>query len=289
MEIVVNLRESGIRFLILGACVLCSGLAAAHEEGADFSGAIIEALRADHAHIEDEQRLNFGWVDGLRTDSGKRGAFASSIELAAAWDAEFRFGSEIFIPFSNTGNDSDSFGIGDIEFWPIKYAFINRPETILTGALSFVFPTGSESRGLGTGNTVMGGLLFFDQAYKNWFFGLNGEIEGTISGESEAEAELAAVVSYSFIRGTQQKAPTVPSQRFVPALSLEVISEFGLQGEEDGETHVSVVPGFHLWHPNSGWAARVGVEVPVTSNRESDFTVLFQIGTHFDWSKMGRL
>ncbi len=275
-------------FLILGVSLLCHGIAAAHEEGADFSGAIIEPLRVHHAHIEDEQRLNLGGVSGLRTDSGKRGAFASSIELAAAWDAEFRFGSEIFIPFSNTGNDSNNFEIGDIEFWPIKYAFINRPETILTGVLSFVLPTGSESRGLGTGNTGIGGLLFFDQAYKNWFFGFNGEIEGTIAGEREAEAELAVVVSYSFIRGTQQKAATVPSQPFVPALSLELISEFGLQGDESGETRVSAIPGIHFWHPDSGWAVRVGVEVPVTSNRESDFTVLLQIGTHFDWSKMAQ-
>lgn len=215
----------------MGVSTFWSTPGSSHQEGAHFSGAIIEPIRVHHAHIEDEQRLNFGWVDGLRTDEGKRGAFDANLELAAAWGSEFRFGSEIVIPFSNTGNDRNTFGIGDIEFWPIKYAFINQPETILTGVLSFVLPTGSESRGLGGGSTGIGGLLFFDRAYKNWFFGFNAEIERTVTGESEAEAELATVISYSFIRGTQGMAPTSPSQRFVPALSLELVSEFGLKGE----------------------------------------------------------
>ena len=281
------MRRRAIR-LVVGVAFFGAAPVYAHEEGANFSGAIIEPLRVHHAHIEDEQRLNFGWIDDFRSDEGKRGAFSSSIELAAAWDSDFRVGSEIFIPFSNTGGDRDTFGIGDIEFWPVKYAFINRPDTILTGVLSFELPTGSESRGLGEGNTGIGGLLFFDHAYKNWFFGFNGEIGHTVSGERETDAELAAVVSYSFIRGTQRIAPTVPSQRFVPALSLEVVSGFGLEGEEEGETRVSMVPGVHVWHPSSGWAARLGVEVPVSDRRTNDFTVLFQVGTHFDWTKMGR-
>lgn len=288
VETIVNSRKSNIGFLILAGCVLCSGSAAAHQEGANFSGAIIEPLRVHHAHIEDEQRLNLGGVGGLRTENGKRGAFDSSIELAAAWDSDFRFGSEISIPFSNTGNDSDDFELGDIELWPIKVAIVNRPETIFTGVLSIVLPTGRESRGFGTGETVLGGLLFFDQAYKNWFFGLNGEIEGSVTGPRETEAELAAVISYSFIQGTTEMAPTVPNQRFVPALSLELVSNFGLQGEEDGEKSLSVIPGVHLWHPSSGWAVRVGVDVPVTSDPDRDFTVLLQIGRHFDWSKVSR-
>jgi hypothetical protein len=36
----------------------------AHEEGAQFSGAIIEPLKVHHAHIEDEQKFNFFFLDG---------------------------------------------------------------------------------------------------------------------------------------------------------------------------------------------------------------------------------
>lgn len=272
--------------VIFGVFVVWADVALAHEEGANFSGAIIEPLRVHHAHIEDEQRANLGWSDELRTDQGRRGAFDGSVELATAWDSEFRFGSEIFIPISNAGDDRDNLGIGDIEVWPLKYAFINQPDTVVTGVLSFELPTGSESRGLGEGNTGFGALLFIDRAYRNWFFGFNGELERTISGDREAEAELAGVLSYSFLRGTVEIAPTVPDQRFVPALSLEVISEFGLQGPEEGETRVSWVPGMHLWHPNSGWAIRLGVQLPVTSRRNDDFAVLLQVGRHLDWGKL---
>ena len=262
--------------------------ASGHQKGAPFSGAIPEPIKVHHAHIEDEQRVNLTLFDDLHVEEkDPRTAFSSSLELAAAWGEDFRFGSELNIPFSNTGLSEDQYGIGDIEIWPVKYAFINEPERILTGSLSIGLPTGSEPRGLGEDQTTLGGLLFFDQAYRNWYLGINAEWISSVSGSTSSEFEAALALSYSFIEETGDgMAPSRPQQSFVPSLSLELISESVLSGTEEGDNVITLLPGFHLWHPDSGWQARVGVEFPLSSDRENDFAFHLQIGNHFDWNRL---
>jgi len=273
-------------------CILLSRLstALAHESGAPFSGAIIEPLRVHHAHIEDEQRLNSAFLSSFRAEDKTRTAFANSLELAVAWNDDFSLGSEILVPFSNTGDDRSDYSIGDIELWPLKYAFVNSPATILTGVLSFTLPSGDESKGLGEGSAAAGPLLFVDHAYGNWFVGMNAELETAMSGPGATEAELAAVLSYSFISETAEGgvAPTRPHQFLVPSLSFETIFESALAGEEKGESVVSVIPGAHLWHPASGWIVRLGVEVPLSADKPADYALLFQFGNHFDWGVLFR-
>lgn len=138
--------------------------AGAHEAGTPFSGAFPELILLHHAHIEDEQRINLSRFANFRTERGEESALSSEMELAFTWLDNFRLGSEIFIPFSNTGVSNEIFGIGDIEIQPIKYAFLNLPETVLTGAFGLGFPTGDESRGLGEKMITFGGKLFLDQA-----------------------------------------------------------------------------------------------------------------------------
>ncbi len=252
----------------------------AHEDGAKFSGAIIDPLRVHHAHIEDEQRVNFSYIDGNGNESGNS-AFNHSLELALNWDDEFRWGSEILIPYSNAGNKVA--GIGDITVQIIKYAFINDPETVLTGVFGMSLPTGNKSKGLGGENTAIEAAMFMDKAYKNWYWGLNLELGTTVSGESETEFELATAVSYSFINGTIDIASPKPQQKFVPSISFEIISENILSGVEEGVNVVTVVPGLHLWHPKSDWSLRFGVEIPVSSDKENDRVYLLQVGTHKGW------
>ena len=124
-----------IRFLSILAWVWAIETGA-HEAGAPFSGAFPEPIILHHAHIEDEQRINLVGLKNFRTEEKEVTAFASSLELAATWLDDFRVGSEIFIPFSNTGTSNNHFGLGDIEIQPIKYAFLNQPEKIVTGAFS---------------------------------------------------------------------------------------------------------------------------------------------------------
>ena len=112
-----------VRFIFCIIFILSSSRAVfGHQEGAPFSGAISEPIVVHHAHIEDEQSFNFVFKNDCRKEEGKKGRFAfeSALELAAAWTDDFSFGSEIFIPFSNTGNDDSRYALGDIEIWPIK-------------------------------------------------------------------------------------------------------------------------------------------------------------------------
>lgn len=258
--------------------------AGAHEVGTPFSGAFPEPILLHHAHIEDEQRINFSGFDNFRTQRGEESALSAEMELAFTWLDDFRLGSEIFIPFSNTGVSNDKYGIGDIELQPIKYAFLNLPETVLTGALSVALPTGSESRGLGGEQTALGGKLFLDKAYRNWYLGINAEYEASVSGPTFSEMEFAGAITYSFIDETGNGiAPAMPHQTVVPTVMLELVSESVLTGSDKGEDIITLAPGLQLWLPESNWKFRVGVGLPLTSDRENDFAVYFQFGNHFDW------
>ena len=252
----------------------------AHEQGAQFSGAIIDPLRVHHAHIEDEQRLNFSTIDNT---NGKN-TYSNSLELAINWDDDFRWGSEIFIPYSNDGGNGSA--VGDIDLQLVKYAFLNEPETVITGLFGISLPTGNKSKGLGGENTGLEMAMFVDKAYQNWYGGLNLELATVVDGETETEFEIATALSYSFIQGTVDFAPTTPEQQFVPALSLELISGSVIRGAAKGTDVATLVPGLHLWHPKSDWSLRFGVEMPVSSDKENERVYLLQLGTHKNWSKI---
>ena len=276
-----------VRFILCMVFILStSGTTFGHEEGAPFSGAISEPIKVHHAHIEDEQSLNFSFSDNFQKeeDSNKRFAFESSLELATTWNDDFNLGSEVLIPFSNKGNGDDRYALGDIEIWPIKYAFLNQPETILTGAMSISLPTGDKTYRFGEEQTKLGALLFFDQAWRNWFFGANAEFESVVSGPTETEVELAFAVSYSLIKGTDQGvAPSKPNQPIVPVLSLELISENIVSGLEKENDSLTVLPGIQLWSPVSGWQAALGAELPLSAYRNSDYQIHFKLRNHLDW------
>jgi hypothetical protein len=256
----------------------------AHEAGAPFSGAFPEPIILHHAHIENEQRIRFVGLKDFRTEEKERDAFASSLELAVTWLDDFRFGSEIFIPFSNTGTSNNHFGLGDIEIQPIKYAFWNKPETVVTGVFSLTLPTGDESRGLGGELTTLGGNVFIDQAYGNWYLGINTEYAAGVSGPTFSGYEIAAALAYSFIRETGEGiAPARPNQLLVLTLMLEMASEFVLTGRESGENVITLVPGFQLWHPESDWNVQMGVGFPISSDRDNDLAGHLRVGNHFDW------
>jgi hypothetical protein len=268
--------------------VILSGLwaiqAEAHEPGAPFSGAFPEPLLLHHAHIEDEQRINFSHFENFRTQRGEESALSAEMELAFTWSDDFRLGSELFIPFSNTGISNGKYGLGDLEIQPIKYAFLNLPETVLTGAFSVSLPTGDESRGLGGEQTALGGKMFLDQAYRNWYLGVNVEYEAAVSGPTSSAFEIATSITYSFIDETGEGvAPAMPHQTLVPTLMLELVSESGLTGDEKGNDTITLAPGLQIWHPKSNWKFRMGVGFPLTSDRESDLAIYVQLGNHFDW------
>ncbi|MBI3999182.1 MAG: hypothetical protein HY351_01070 [Candidatus Omnitrophica bacterium] len=262
----------------------------AHEEGAPFSGAIIEPILTHHAHIEDEQKINLEFVDRerveIKDEEREFDVFRQELELAWA-SPDFRFGGELKLPFSNQGEDDGKrqYGPGDLEVWFPKYAWVNQPEQILTSLFAIHIPTGSESQGLGDGKTFLEGKVFFDRAYRNWFLGLNLESSTAVSGEFETKLEYSAVLSHSFIRGTQRAALIKPNQFLVIAPLFEVTGEAGISGETRGKAPVEMLGGLYFWHPKSGWSFRIGYRFPVGRDQEEEQALLVQFGNHFSWSR----
>lgn len=288
----INRTGSRSRVAIIASLLSCaSTVAFAHEEGAPFSGAIIDPLVLHHAHIENEQRFNFFASRGVKDGTGeKRSAFEGEFELAYA-SPNFRYGFELFIPVSSIPSPNDGgreFGIGDIEFRPLKLALYNSPAFVLSTATAFRAPTGSQSRGLGEGEWAGTQFLFADVARGNWYLGANLGVETSLSGPRESSFEYGAALAYSFIHATKRGGLAAPSpdQSWVFSPSLEVVGNRGFQGESSGENSVSLIPGLTFWHVRSGWQIHVGVATPVSGPREADTTFLIQFGNHLNWKRL---
>ncbi|GEM_PF-610691 len=281
-----------IATLLVGACIFfAASFARGHEEGAPFADAIIDPLLLHHAHIENEQRINFFALRGVQTDLGGRSsAFESELELAYATH-DFRYGFEFFVPIADvpspTGRGRE-FGLGDIEVRPIKYAIFQRPSFILATASGVRLPTGSKSDGLGEGNTVYTQYLFADMAAGNWFLGVNLAGASNLTGESGSSFESGVVLSYSFISGTHgfELAQVPPSQHWVVSPSVEFVDERTFRGTQSGVHTSSVTPGLTFWHRPSGWQIHVGVSLPVSGEREANRIFLVQVGNHFNWGRL---
>lgn len=130
------------------------------------------------------------------------------------------------------------------------------------------------------------GLVFVDRARGRWFWGLNVEGALGFSGD-EAEIEIAAVGAYSFIDATSAGlSSSTPGQSFVPALTLEVVSESAVKGPDTG-TAVQLIPGLSIWNPRSGWTVGFGFSLPATNRREADRAFLFRISNHLGWPGRG--
>jgi hypothetical protein len=280
-----------IRNTIPGFIALCvfATHALAHETGAPFSDAIIDPLLLHHAHLENEQRINFFGLREVENEFGRKtSAFEGELEMAYATH-DFRYGWEVFIPIANilapTGRET---GIGDIEVRPIKYAIFQRPAFILATASGIRLPTGSKSAGLGEGNTVVTQYLFADAAAGNWFLGANLAGSANVTGETGNVFEYGAVISYSFIRGTDglSLAKVPSSQSWVVSPSLELVGERAFRGPQNGAHTTSITPGITFWHRPSGWQIHAGVSVPVSGQREAEQVFLLQVGNHFNWGRL---
>ncbi|MEK7675163.1 MAG: hypothetical protein AAB676_04920 [Verrucomicrobiota bacterium] len=263
----------------------------AHEEGAPFSGAIIDPPILHHAHIENEQRLNFFALRGVAIGNGaKRSGYAAELELAYG-SKNFKYGFEVFLPVSNMplpDGPGRAAGLGDIEVRPLKYALVMKPDFVLSTASAFGLPTGSKQDGLGSGNTSLMQLLFLDKALGNWAGGVNLGLGTNLGGERESEFEYGVGLAYSFIRGTKfgQAVPARPNQKWVLSPSIELVGRRILQGDTAGTDSVSLIPGLTFWHVPSGWQFRFGVQIPTTREREADTALIFQVGNHLNWGRL---
>lgn len=266
------------------------GSASAHEEGAPFSGGILDPVLLHHAHIENEQRLNFFVLKGMRDETGaKHTGYESELELAYG-SGNYRYGFEVFVPFLNMANPKGAgrvTGVGDMEVRPLKYALLMEPDFVISTASGFGLPTGRESDGLGGGNVSFTQYLFGDKAFGNWSIAANLGIGGNLNGEEDVWADYGVGLAYSFIRGVSflEVAPVRPEQTWVFAPSLELVGEHSFRSIDLAHA-TSIAPAVSFWHVASGWQLRAGVLLPIAGQREADAIFTLQIGNHLNWRSL---
>lgn len=88
-----------------------------------------------------------------------------------------------------------------MEVRPIKWAFLNHPDLVLSTATALTLPTGDRSRGLGSGNTALTQYLCMDKAFGNVYVGINAGWDKRLNGNRGSGAEYGLALSYSFIGG----------------------------------------------------------------------------------------
>lgn len=277
---------AGVLAALLGSAMRVE----AHEEGAPFSGAIIDPTILHHAHIENEQRVNFFALNGKPDENGvKHPGYQTELEMAYG-SKSYRYGFEFFILIENMAAPDGRgrvTGLGDMEIRPLKYALLMKPDFVLSTASGFGLPTGSKSVGLGEGNTSFTQYLFADKAVGNWSAVMNLGLGDNLAGEQDTRLEYGVGLAYSFIHGVKfgEVAPARPAQSWVVAPALELAGEHSFRGLTGRHT-TSLAPSFTFWHVRTGWQFRVGVQLPVAGQREADSVVTIQVGNHLNWGAL---
>ena len=277
-----------VSFELSSAMLLSATRLQAHEEGAPFSGSIIDPIILHHAHIENEQRVNFFALNGVPDENGvKHPGYETELELAYG-SKNYRYGFELFLPIENMASPDGRgrvTGLGDMEIRPLKYALVMKPDFVISTASGFGLPTGSKKDGLGDGNTSFTQYLFADKAVGRWSFNVNLGLGANFLGEHDGWFEYGGGVAYSFIRGVNgsEVAPARPAQNWVVSPSLELVGEHSFHEINLGRHTTSIAPGLSFWHVRSGWQIRIGAQLPVAGRRESDIIFTIQVGNHLNW------
>lgn len=273
------------------ALLLSASRLEAHEEGAPFSGSIIDPIILHHAHIENEQRVNFFALNGVPDDNGiKHPGYETELELAYG-SKNYRYGFEIFLPIENMAAPDGRgrvTGLGDMEIRPLKYSLVMKPDFVISTASGFGLPTGSKKDGLGEGNTSFTQYLFADKAVGRWSFNVNLGLGANFLGEHDGWFEYGGGVAYSFIRGVHgsEVAPARPPQNWIISPSLELVGEHSFHEVALGRHTTSLAPGLSFWHVRSGWQIRIGAQLPVAGQREADSVFTIQVGNHLNWGAL---
>lgn len=175
-----------------------------------------------------------------------------------------------------------------MEIRPLKYAFLMKPDFVLSTASGFGLPTGSKSDGLGSGNTSFTQYLFADKAVGRWSADVNLGLGANLAGEHDGWFEYGVGLAYSFIRSIKfgELASARPAQNWVISPSLELVGEHSFHEINLGRHTSSLVPGISFWHVRTGWQLRIGAQLPVAGNREADSVFTIQIGNHLNWRSL---
>ncbi|MBI3031239.1 MAG: transporter [Candidatus Rokubacteria bacterium] len=220
-------------------------------------------------------------VEGTFTTSKSRTERTYGVGLSSLQYAPVpSFGVKLAVPFAvRDPRDSEPTvaGIGDVSLMA-KYAPVILPahQFALSGGLKLTFPTGSERQELGGMLAVapflaagkgFGPFSLQADVFYSWQLNRGATIRAEEEGEESIRPEREQVVTAN-LTGTYS-----PLERV--GLILELNSVTMIRGEDPLKERVQLylTPGVSV-EPAKGWNLRAGIQLPVTSAKEFDYTLI---------------
>jgi hypothetical protein len=231
----------------------------------------VDALVTHHAVLEDELKLNYY---NAANDDENLEAHSGSLEVAVALSD--LVGLEMFLPFSSVDIDgNNSSGLGDIEIFIPKISFIREYGLVMTSFVALRIPTGDENKDLGEPGWGFAPHILMDYGKGNFGLQVNAAAEFETEGEKALEGILSLAYSFSLNNANSSKTIISPL--------LEFAIESPLNGPER-KSVVTMAPGVKL--APSDWHIGVGIEFPITDQREFDYRAIAQVGYHVSWENL---
>lgn len=210
------------------------------------------------------------------------------LEIELEWAFTRRIGMMLELPLIEIDPDAGRTerGIGDVAFAP-RLLMIDTQLFLLSGNLEVTLPTGSRSRGLGSGEVSLAPFITTWLDLGRWF-AFQTEI-GVERGLSSGESEFfyKGGLTYSFLAPALFKES--PSHRllahyhFPPGLAsliFETVGRTELRGDERGQTRVEILFGAG-YNITGSIELRGAYQIPVGGRREIDDRFLVNLIYHF--------
>ncbi len=216
-----------------------------------------------------------------RGEEGNEVEFEAEVE----WALTRRIGLVLEAPFLfvNPEDDETEQGLGDLAFSP-RFLLAEANRFLLSANLGVDTPTGSESRGLGRGETALSPTLSLWYGLGK-FVALNAQFgteHGLASGDDEFLYNTALI--FSLLDSGMVAGADDHSGRHFPAgmvnLLAEVTGRTGQSGEEHGRTTAEFLFGATYLVTNHV-EIRAGLQFPLFKPRELDNAYLFGLVYHF--------
>jgi hypothetical protein len=216
-----------------------------------------------------------------------RGKDGNEVEFEAEleWALTRRIGLVLEMPFLFLDPDvgGTEQGFGDVAFTP-RLLLVETHRFLLSANFGVETPTGSESRGLGRGETALSPTLslWYDIGMSMAFNAQFGTEHGLESGDDEFLYNTALTFSLldaEEVAGSDHDEHRQHLQSGMIHLLAEATGRTGLSGQEDGRTTTEFLFGA-AYLVTSQVEIRAGVQVPLFKPREFDSAYLLGLVYH---------
>lgn len=210
----------------------------------------------------------------LRTSAGLEAEHTPRVEFEYAFRPDFSIEIDVPYTFRNSDglpsvNHPDNIGVA-LKF--ANFAF-KKHHLLLDYGVEFGLPTGSDTKGIGSGHIVEI-EPYFGAGIKHKKFEVIGFSSVGFSANKRAGETEANDFNYRF------SLLLKPRPGIQPLIELEGVT--ALNGPERGATVINISPGIKFAPPhNEHWQVGFGVGFPITSTRNFDTRLVLSVFYHF--------